>query len=186
MPRIIRILVFAVATFSLAHTADGQVKTSYLAQIDKIWQVGTCNCYIIYLNIWEHYSDQKTTTSGRLHEFQFINGTECKDLKEPGSIQNMELPMELKKLSPNQHIVLSSIEDQALLRLEEFMESKSVENSYTQNYKTIAIRTELLHSTEADEQKSILVSLMSHHPEMEEKHQLADFLIFPLNGNASQ
>ena len=186
MPRIFRILVFAVVTFSLAHNSAAQVQNSYLAEVNKIWQVGTCNCYIIYLSIWEHYSDQKTTTSSRLHEFQFINGTECKDLKESGSIQNMELPMELKKLGPNQQIVLSSIEDQALLRLEEFMDSQSVENSYTQNYKSIAVRTELLQSTDSGEQKSILVSLMSHHPDKEEKHQLADFLIFPLNGNASQ
>nr|MBS0037962.1 hypothetical protein [Saprospiraceae bacterium] len=182
-PFILLLALFGVLNLS---TGFGQANTSYLSEIDRAWQMGTCNCYVFSVSIWEYHTEGDKTTSNKIQDLQFINGSECKDLKEPGSYNHRELPMELQKLDLNQSMTLKEADVEMLVRLEEFNEAHLLENTFTKKYKSIAIRTEVLQSTEQKEKKTILVTLLSNSPNDKGELPVADMFLYPLNGNSAQ
>lgn len=161
--------------------------TDYISQLDKVWQLGTCNCYIFNMSIWEYSSDQEKMASRKIHEFQIVRGTECMDVKEGSTSEDYYSTMTLKAIKKDYPFTLPQTSGESLDQLKDLEQQREVIHNFFQNYGQVGLNTIVFSSENASDPQVIAVSLVNTSESDEfQENQIADIYFYELDSAASQ
>lgn len=141
-----------------------QPSTHYTAQIDRVWQMGSCNCYIFSISLWEYTSEGQLESSQRIHNFKVMNGTECRDLKDPDQLMDMNSTISLKEIDANSQFFLRPADVEAQRQFKDLLNLYPYKEIY-QNYTHVSVKTSIFSSEESKNPAVFAISLLRNASE---------------------
>ena len=182
MPTVLRIATGLMLVVFTLQTGFAQMSENYYARLDKVWQVGTCNCYIFSISLWASVSDDKTAATSQLHQFKIINGAECKDLKDGDDQPQLNSAVSLNEVDQSKRFDLQPV-DQSKMRQYKDLAGLYSHKENINKYPHIALKTTVFKDKNNNSGASAFaISLLSTEPGFAiENAMVADIHFFEEN-----
>ena len=186
MPRTILAFIFSMGFAVCSMTAFSQISTHHSAQIDRVWQMGSCNCYIFSISLWEYVSDNQMESSQRIHNFKVMNGSECRDLKDPDQLMDMSSTISLKEIDVNSEFFLRPADVESQRQYKDLLTLYPHKDIY-QNYTHVSVKTSIFSSENSGNPAVFAISLLRNASgDFEEEEMISEIHFFQENGQVSQ
>lgn len=178
MPKVLSILFCLFIAGLPTQSALAQVSENYYAQLDKVWQMGSCNCYIFSISLWASTADDRTAATSKLHEFKLMNGAECRDLQEPTDQPPERSAVSLNEVKNTEKFYLQVV-SQSKMRQYKDLTGLYKYDQTTNEYPYITLKTTVFKEKDSSGPSAFAISLLSNLEDTDRKKgMVADIYFF--------